>query len=151
MLLTNAFRDLTDRRRAQGLRVTQEQVLTMVVVAYVCGYFSYRKMETFSKAHSDLFTEALDLKHPVPSFMTFRDIIVNTDQAELIAAFNLWAKDLVHNEDNNGVTSGNAPVVLAVCSTIAINIHRKEGYDSISYGQIKFGARVADILKIIKT
>jgi predicted transposase YbfD/YdcC len=62
-----------------------------------------------------------------------------------------YVKDVVHNEDNNGVTSGNAPVVLAVCSTIAINIHRKEGYDSISYGQIKFGARVADILKIIKT
>lgn len=62
-----------------------------------------------------------------------------------------YVKDVVHNEDNNGVTSGNAPVVLAVCSTIAINIHRKEGYDSISYGQIKFGARVPDILKIIKT
>jgi predicted transposase YbfD/YdcC len=62
-----------------------------------------------------------------------------------------YVKDVIHNEDNNGVTSGNAPVVLAVCSTIAINIHRKEGYDSISHGQIKFGARVPDILKILKT
>lgn len=62
-----------------------------------------------------------------------------------------YVKDVVHNEDNNGVKSGNAPVVLAVCSTIAINIHRKEGYDSISYGQIKFAARVKDILNIIRT
>ncbi len=61
-----------------------------------------------------------------------------------------YVKDVVHNEDKNGVTSGNAPVVLAICSTIAINIHRKEGYDSISYGQIKFGARVNDVINIIK-
>ena len=58
---------------------------------------------------------------------------------------------MVHWEDKNGVTSRNAPVVLAVCSTIAIHIPRKEGYDSISYGPIKFGARVPDILKIIQS
>lgn len=62
-----------------------------------------------------------------------------------------YVKDVVHNEDKNAVKSGNAPVVLAVCSTIAINIHRKEGYESISYGQIKFAARVQDVLKIIRT
>lgn len=62
-----------------------------------------------------------------------------------------YVKDVVHQEDNNGVTTGSAPIVLAICSTIAINIHRKEGHDSISYGQIKFGARVGDVLKIMRT
>jgi predicted transposase YbfD/YdcC len=62
-----------------------------------------------------------------------------------------YVKDVVHNEDNNGVNTGSAPLVLAICSTIAINIHRKEGHNSISYGQIKFGARVQDVLKIMRT
>jgi predicted transposase YbfD/YdcC len=35
-----------------------------------------------------------------------------------------YVKDVVHNEDNNGVKSDNGPVVLSICSTIAINIHR---------------------------
>jgi DDE_Tnp_1-associated len=104
MQLINAFATLTDHRRAQGLRVTQEQVLTMVVVAYVCGYFTYRKIETFAKAHSAIFTEVLGLKHPVPSFMTFRDIIVHTDQAELITIFNAWAIDFAGIEPNDWVS-----------------------------------------------
>ena len=95
MILTNTFLALTDHRRSQGLRVTQSQVLTMIVVAYVCGHFSYRKIGTFAKAHGDLFTKTLGLKHPIPSFMTFRDVIIHTNQAELIAAFNAWAKEFV--------------------------------------------------------
>jgi predicted transposase YbfD/YdcC len=62
-----------------------------------------------------------------------------------------YVKDVVHNEDNNGVKSGNGPVVLSVCSSIAINLHRKEGNDSISYGQIKFGANIGRVLNIIST
>jgi hypothetical protein len=118
MILTDSFSTLTDHRRAQGLRVTQGQVLTMVVVAYVCGYFSFRKIETFAKAHSNLFTKMLGLKHAVPSFMTFRDIIVHTDQDELIALFNAWAIDFVAIEPQDWV-SGDGK---SLCSTVS-NAH----------------------------
>lgn len=362
MSITEAFESLTDPRRRQGLRLSQAQVLTMVLISYICGHYSYRKIETFAQSHSELFEKTLGLKHGVPSYVTFREVLVKTDQAELIAAFNLWAKDfvsieagdwlsgdgkslsstvsevhnegqgfqsvvsffvqktgmvvlletyknqkkseidiligmlnslkdknlnfvldalhiqrktvdaivesgnhytiqvkenqpslyndieataasstalsvfeeenkghgrlekrrlsvyeasdnpklevwrglksyivverwrtekgvqtqekslyisdlqlsakqyyegtrghwgienrlhyvkdVVHNEDNNGVKSGNAPVVLSICSTIAINIHRKNGHDSISYGQIKFAAKVEEVLRIIRT
>lgn len=118
MQLTNSFLSLSDHRRGQGLRVTQSQVLTMVIVAYVCGHFSYRKIETFAKAHSVLFKEALGLKHPVPSFMTFRDIIVHTNQEELIEVFNAWAKDFVCIEPNDWI-SGDGK---SLCSTVS-NAH----------------------------
>lgn len=62
-----------------------------------------------------------------------------------------YVKDVVHNEDGNGVKSNNGPVVLSVCSSIAINIHRKNGHQSISYGQIKFAAAVRDVINTLRT
>lgn len=62
-----------------------------------------------------------------------------------------YVKDVVQNEDNNKVVSLNAPVCISVCGTIAINIHRKNNHQSISYGQIKFGADIPLIIKYIRT
>ena len=61
-----------------------------------------------------------------------------------------YVKDVVQNEDNNKVTSGNAPVTISICGTIAINIHRKNGNQSITYGQIIFGADIPLVLKSIR-
>ena len=61
-----------------------------------------------------------------------------------------YVKDVVQNEDNNKVTSGNAPVSISICGTIAINIHRKNGNQSITYGQIIFGADIPLVLKSIR-
>jgi hypothetical protein len=143
MLLTTAFSTLTDHRRAQGLRVTQDQVLTMVIVAYVCGYFTYRKIETFAKAHSDLFTAALGLKHPVPSFMTFRDIIVHTDQAELIVIFNAWALDFVGIEPNDWI-SGDGK---SLRSTVANAQAESQDFQSV----VSFFAQKTGMVVLLET
>jgi hypothetical protein len=143
MILTESFSTLTDHRRAQGLRVTQGQVLTMVIVAYVCGYFSYRKIETFAKAYAALFTEVLDLKHPVPSFMTFRDVIVHTDQAELIAIFNAWAKDFVSLDANDWV-SGDGK---SLCSTVSNAHAESQDFQSI----VSFFAQKTGMVVLLET
>lgn len=62
-----------------------------------------------------------------------------------------WVKDVIHKEDSNGIKRENAPLNRAVLSTIAINIHRKNGQQSITYGQIKFGANVKELFKLIRT
>lgn len=62
-----------------------------------------------------------------------------------------WVKDVIHNEDNNGISGKNAPMNLAIMSTIALNIHKKEGNESITYGQMKFGANVKDIIDLLRT
>lgn len=143
MILINSFATLTDHRRAQGLRITQSQVLTMVVVAYVCGYFSYRKIATFAKAYADLFTESLGLKHPVPSFMTFRDIIVHTDQAELIDVFNAWAKDFVSLDATDWV-SGDGK---SLCSTVSNAHGHSQDFQSI----VSFFAQKTGMVVLLET
>ncbi len=62
-----------------------------------------------------------------------------------------WVKDVVHKEDSNRIKKENAPLNRAVLSTIAINIHRKNGHQSITYGQIKFGAKVKELFNLIRT
>lgn len=62
-----------------------------------------------------------------------------------------WVKDVVHNEDNNRIVKNNGPVNSAVFSSIAINIHRKNGNWSITEGQIKFGTMVRKLFQYFRT
>lgn len=47
-----------------------------------------------------------------------------------------YVKDVIHNEDNNRIKTGTGPVAASVFSTIAINIHRKNGFHSITEAQV---------------
>lgn len=62
-----------------------------------------------------------------------------------------WVKDVIHNEDNNRIVKNNGPVNSAVFSSIAINIHRKNGNWSITEGQIKFGTMVDKLFNLFRT
>lgn len=62
-----------------------------------------------------------------------------------------WVQDVIHREDDNGFRLQNSPVNAAVFSSIAINIHRKNGHQSISDGQIIFGANARELFKFIRT
>jgi len=62
-----------------------------------------------------------------------------------------WTKDVVHNEDNNQIRTENGPVNSAVLSSIAINIHRKNGEWSITENQIRFGTNVKELFNLIRT
>ncbi len=61
-----------------------------------------------------------------------------------------WVKDVVHKEDDNRIKTNNGPINMSIFSTIAINIHRKNGNDSITEGQIKFCCNLKQTLKLIK-
>ena len=62
-----------------------------------------------------------------------------------------YVKDVVHHEDKNRIRSDNGPVNMAVMSSIAINIHRKNGNQSIKNGQIKFRANVKGLFNLCRT
>ena len=59
-----------------------------------------------------------------------------------------WVKDVIHNEDNNRMNTKNGPINNSIISTIAINIHRKNGNPSITDSQIKFGADIKELFNI---
>lgn len=62
-----------------------------------------------------------------------------------------YVKDVIHLEDDNQIQTGNGPVNAAIMSTIAINIHRKNGNDSIKSGQIKFRAALKMLFLMLRT
>jgi len=62
-----------------------------------------------------------------------------------------WVKDVVHGEDNNQYRKNNAPVNVSTFSTIVLNLHRKNGNKSITEGQIKFGANIESLFKLLRT
>ena len=93
MDLLSALSSVEDPRRAQGQRVSLEQVLIMSILSYLCGQIGYRGISRFSKAYSDSLTELLGLKHAVPSHVTFADVLSRLDQQQVIGAFNEWAQN----------------------------------------------------------
>jgi len=60
-----------------------------------------------------------------------------------------WVKDVVHKEDKNRIRKDNGPINMSIFSSIAINIHRKNGNDSITEGQIKFCCNLPSALEIV--
>lgn len=95
MDLLTALSSVKDPRRSQGQRVSLEQVLLMSILGYLCGATGYRGISRFSKAYCDSLTDLLGLKHPVPSHVTFADVLSRVDQQQVIAAFNKWAQGFV--------------------------------------------------------
>lgn len=62
-----------------------------------------------------------------------------------------WVKDVIHKEDNNQIVKNNGPVNSAILSSIAINIHRKNGIHSITEAQIKANANFNELFDVIRT
>lgn len=95
MSLLRNLSTITAPRRKEGIRTSIEQIFCMVTISYLCGYYGYRPLAKFCRSHKALFISEFGLKHGVPSHVTFREVLKNIDQQELITAFNTWAKDYV--------------------------------------------------------
>jgi hypothetical protein len=104
MSLISIFEEVSDPRRAQGKRTSIGQLFSMVVLSYLCGYVGYRKVSSFSKSYGGLLKEELGLKHPVPSHVTFRDVLQRSNEKELINAFNKWADGYAPMESGTWVS-----------------------------------------------
>lgn len=105
MSLLECFSAIEDPRRGQGLRTDLEQIFCMVVISYLCGHFGYRGVGRFCKLNSDLFTEEFKLRHGVPSFVTFRDLLTRVDESALIKAFSKWTNSYVPLEQGSWMSA----------------------------------------------
>lgn len=61
-----------------------------------------------------------------------------------------WVKDVIHGEDKNQVKTRNGPANRSYISTIAINLHRLNGYDSITDGQAFCMANIRKVIPWIR-
>lgn len=94
MTLYEAFAGLTDPRRAEGRRIQLEQLLALVVIANLCGHHGYRPVARFCQSHQEVLREQFELKHGVPSYVTFRTVLSQLPEQTLIDGFNTWADGL---------------------------------------------------------
>ena len=62
-----------------------------------------------------------------------------------------WVKAVVCGADSNRIRHQSGAVNVAVLGTIALNLHRQSGHDSITEGQIKFGSNGKGGTKLIST
>jgi hypothetical protein len=91
MTIQEALSEIKDPRRSVGMRVNLNQMLSMIILANLCGYFGGRPVSRFLKAQEAILKDELKLKHSVPSHVTFTDLVNRIDQDQLICAFNKWA------------------------------------------------------------
>lgn len=127
MTLYEALSKIQDPRRSVGLRISLEQMLSMIFISNLCGHFGGRAISRFSKLCEPLFKKELNLKHKVPSHVTFSDLINRIDQKELIASFREWTKSYVVLEKGERI-SGDGK---ALASTVDNEHKNNQDYQAI--------------------
>lgn len=81
---------ISDYRRGQGQRHSLVSVLSIVVMAIFSGESGLRGFARFASSNRAELVSALNLKHGVPSFGTFRSILIGIDYVGLAEKFRAW-------------------------------------------------------------
>lgn len=91
MELKEFFESLPDARRPQGKRIQLSQALWIIFLAIASGYQGYRGIYKFAKANQLFLTHFFNLKHGIPSHVTFRQVLISLDKEAIKQAFSQWA------------------------------------------------------------
>lgn len=62
-----------------------------------------------------------------------------------------WVKDVRHGEDSNRISEPNAAMNISICSSIALNLHRKNGREGIKKAQMEVCAKIGNIINEFRT
>lgn len=127
MTLYECLLEVKDPRRREGLRIDLGQMFCMIIVANICGYIGGRPAARFAKAYSSTFTKMLNLRHAVPSHVTFSELLNRTDQKQLVAAFNKWSSLFVPIKKGDAV-SGDGK---ALGSTVMDSHGNGQSFESV--------------------
>lgn len=91
------FNSLEDARRGQGQRHKFDNILIIVIMAIISGHQGLRGFARFAKANEKELTQVLKLKHGVPRFNTFRDVLMSLNEQILVDKFIAWVKNYLPN------------------------------------------------------
>lgn len=90
MELAEFFQQVRDPRRPQGQRFSLSALLWMTFLAIASGYTGPRKMAQFGRSNAAFFTAYFGLRHGLPSYGAFRDLLQALDKDALAQAFGRW-------------------------------------------------------------
>ncbi len=90
MELAEFFAQVRDPRRSQGQRFPLPALLWMTFLAIATGSKGPRKMAQFCRSNAVFFTAYFGLRHGIPSYGSFRDLLQALDKDALAQAFGRW-------------------------------------------------------------
>lgn len=106
--IVEAFQDLKDPRKSNATKHDLAEMLTLAVVAVICGHETCVDMEKFSKVHRDFLRTFLKLKHDIPSHDAFSRLFRILDpeafEEALLKLVNIFNHDL---PDSVGIIDTN--------------------------------------------
>ncbi|SAY38306.1 ISAs1 family transposase [Candidatus Synechococcus spongiarum] len=108
--IVETFQKLEDPRKSNATKHDFAEMLTLAVVAVICGHETCVGMENFSKVHRDFLRTFLKLKHDVPSHDAFSRLFRILDPEafegallELVSIFNHHLPDSIDTIDTNSL------------------------------------------------
>ena len=90
MELAEFFQQVRDPRRPQGQRFSLSALRWMTFLAIASGYTGPRKMAQFGRSNAAFFAAYFGLRHGLPSYGAFRDLLQALDKDALAQAFGRW-------------------------------------------------------------
>lgn len=107
MTLIELLQDIPEFRHLQGRMYELWFILLMMIVGGMCGYWGYRPLEEFCHRYGAEFCRELGIPEPtrMPTYSTFRRIIVNLDFEHLSTVFNQWAQQYVPIESGEWIST----------------------------------------------
>jgi predicted transposase YbfD/YdcC len=88
------FAPLPDPRKDKGKRHPLIVILTLAVLAVICGNDDFEGMEEFGTSKEPWLATFLDLKHGIPTADTFRRVFARLDPDAFEACFIQWTRSL---------------------------------------------------------
>ena len=95
--LTELLCQIKDKRRMQGTRHSLPDILTLVIVGSMSGYYGYRSMEGFCERYKEDLMELLGHpKHGLPSYSCIRRLMMELDFNVVSQKFYQWISNKVN-------------------------------------------------------
>jgi predicted transposase YbfD/YdcC len=92
--IAEQFAALPDPRKNKGKRHPLIVILTIAVMAVICGNDDFEGMEVFAESKRPWLETFLDLKHGIPTADTFRRVFARLDPDAFEQCFSNWMKSL---------------------------------------------------------
>jgi len=108
--LVEHFADMTDPRQARGIRHALSDIITISILAVICGADSYSQIHQYALGNEDWLKTFLKLPSGIPSQDTFERVFSILDPQVWQARFLNWRRTLVLEE----LPEGDTDEILAI-------------------------------------